>query len=94
MDLNLPKHAVSDRVSRVESIGEGERTALAELDGAGCIRHIFLVPARNNHPPPSMSLHSLIMNHPASGAADAFRVRILSVFLPTLQDVGSIGKQS
>ena len=47
MDLNLPKHAVSDRVSRVASMGGGERATLAELDGAGCIRHIFLV---LNHP--------------------------------------------
>ncbi|MDP7398255.1 MAG: DUF2961 domain-containing protein [Lentisphaeria bacterium] len=47
MDLNLPKHAVSDRVSRVPTIGGGERATVAELEGAGCIRHIFLV---LNHP--------------------------------------------
>jgi hypothetical protein len=47
MDLNLPAHAVSDRVSRVARLRGGERATLADLEGAGCIRHIFLV---LNHP--------------------------------------------
>jgi hypothetical protein len=43
MELNLPERAVSDRVSRVAHLDGGQRATLAELDGAGCIRHIFLV---------------------------------------------------
>lgn len=43
MELHLPKRAVSDRVSRVAHLEGGQRATLAELDGAGCIRHIFLV---------------------------------------------------
>ena len=43
MRLELPEVAVSDRVSRVRRIGAGERVTVAELDGPGCIRHLFLV---------------------------------------------------
>lgn len=47
MDLALPNSAVSDRVSKKLHIAGGERSTLAALEGAGCIRHIFLV---LNHP--------------------------------------------
>lgn len=43
MNLNLPNHAVSDRVSKVARVEGGERVTLAQLDGPGCIRHLFLV---------------------------------------------------
>ena len=44
--LELPKVAVSRRVSRVDNIGGSERKTWATLDGAGCIRHIWVtVPA-------------------------------------------------
>lgn len=43
MELNLPRHAVSDRVSRATRVEGGKRSVLAELEGPGCIRHIFLV---------------------------------------------------
>ena len=53
MDLNLPKRAVPDRVSIVTRIGAGERKTLAQLEGAGCIRHLFLVLERPQRRPAS-----------------------------------------
>lgn len=52
LNLLLPTRAVPDRVSRVERVKEGARSVQAELDGPGCIRHIFLVlnrPSRCPH---------------------------------------------
>lgn len=41
MNLNLPKVAVSDRISVVERVKTNERTTFANLEGPGCIRHIW-----------------------------------------------------
>ena len=41
MNLNLPKVAVPDRVSQVQQIKVNERTTIANLEGPGCIRHIW-----------------------------------------------------
>ena len=41
MNLNLPKVAVPDRVSLVQRIKVNERTTIANLEGPGCIRHIW-----------------------------------------------------
>lgn len=49
MDLVLPRRAVPDRVSRVQHVAEGQRAVLAELDGPGCIRHLFLVLKHPRH---------------------------------------------
>ncbi len=59
MDLNLPRAAVSDRVSTVAPIGGGERVTLAELEGAGCIRHIFLV-LSHPHRTPAISRKAIL----------------------------------
>ncbi len=47
MDLHLPTRAVPDRVSRKAHLKSGARVVLAELEGTGCVRHLFLV---LNHP--------------------------------------------
>ena len=49
MNLNLPKVAVSDRVSRVQRIKVNERTTLANLEGPGCIRHIWATAGREGN---------------------------------------------
>lgn len=46
-DLDLPRRAVSDRYSVTRWLPPGERLTLAELDGPGCIRHIFLTTTRH-----------------------------------------------
>ena len=46
MNLNLPKVGVPDRVSLVQRIGVNERTTLADLEGPGCIRHIWATAGR------------------------------------------------
>lgn len=54
MHLSLPKRAVADRVSLTIPLQPGEKRNVAELDGAGCIKHIFVVcgghPKRNPTP--------------------------------------------
>jgi hypothetical protein len=40
--LDLPEHAVSDRVSFVKRIDANKKETYASLDGPGCIRHIYL----------------------------------------------------
>ena len=42
IDLNLPEEAVPDRVSLVRRLEAGERFAYAELEGPGCIRHLWV----------------------------------------------------
>ena len=42
MDLHLPQHAVPDRVSITEPLPANTRKSYAELDGPGCIRHIWV----------------------------------------------------
>ena len=41
MNLNLPEVAVSDRISVVQRVKTNERTTLANLEGPGCLRHIW-----------------------------------------------------
>jgi len=40
--LDLPERAVADRVAITRGIGPGRRETWAELDGPGCIRHIWM----------------------------------------------------
>lgn len=49
MDLNLPRNHVPDRVSKVTHIEGGASKTLAQLEGPGCIRHIFLVLDHPHH---------------------------------------------
>lgn len=42
--LNLPTHAVTDRISVVELMEPGDRRTLAHLEGPGCIRYLTVVP--------------------------------------------------
>jgi hypothetical protein len=46
-DLNLPSNPRPDRVAITAPIGPGEKKTFANLDGPGCIRHVFVV---LNHP--------------------------------------------
>ena len=46
MNLNLPEVAVSDRISVVKV---NESTTLANLDGPGCIRHIWATGSRKKN---------------------------------------------
>lgn len=48
MHLDLPTHAVPDRVSLVSFLPAGERRTYAELDGPGCIRHIWVTMTRSD----------------------------------------------
>ena len=41
MNLNLPEVPVSDRTSIVQRVKGSERTTLVNLEGPGCIRHIW-----------------------------------------------------
>ncbi len=47
MHLQLPDRAVPDRVSLVDYLPAGQRRVWAEMDGPGCIRHIWVT---MNHP--------------------------------------------
>ena len=49
MNLNLPKVAVSDRVSLVERIKANERTTIVNLEDPGCIRHIWATVSRKKN---------------------------------------------
>ena len=49
MNLNLPKVAVSDRISLVQPIKADERTTVANLEGPGCIRHIWATAGREGN---------------------------------------------
>ena len=46
MELQLPDRPVTDRVSLVHTLNAGERRTYAELDGPGCIQHIWVVLSR------------------------------------------------
>lgn len=46
MKLALPDRAVSDRVSVIRAIAPGRRDTFAELDGPGCIRHLYMTTNR------------------------------------------------
>lgn len=47
-DLDLPKHAVSHRVSLVTKVDAKDKLTFADLEGPGCIRHIWLTHSRND----------------------------------------------
>ena len=49
MNLNLPEVAVPDRVSLVQPIKVNERTIIANLEGPGCIRHIWATAGREGN---------------------------------------------
>ena len=49
MNLNLPKVAVPDRISLVQPIKANERTTVANLEGPGCIRHIWATAGREGN---------------------------------------------
>ena len=49
MNLNLPKVAVPDRISLVQPIKANERTTIANLEGPGCIRHIWATAGREGN---------------------------------------------
>ena len=49
MNLNLPKIAVSDRISLVQRVKVNERTTLTNLEGPGCIRHIWATAGREGN---------------------------------------------
>lgn len=42
MDLQLPARGISDRVSITSRLEPGEKRTFAALDGAGCIRHLWM----------------------------------------------------
>jgi hypothetical protein len=44
--LDLPSHSVSDRVSITRGIGSNRKETWMELDGPGCIKHIWIANAR------------------------------------------------
>ena len=46
MNLNLPPSPIPDRVSFTGPLPANQRTTYAELDGPGCIQHIWVVLAR------------------------------------------------
>ena len=48
--LNLPPAPVPDRVSLVTGVDPGERKVFADLDGPGCIRHIWVTMTRSDGP--------------------------------------------
>src|SRR5688572_20445528 len=47
MHLALPKRPVADRVSLTIPVQPREKRNVAELDGAGCIKHIFVTVGKN-----------------------------------------------
>ena len=49
MNLNLPREAVSDRVSLSRRIKAGERTTMASLEGPGCIRRLWVTDGRRGN---------------------------------------------
>ena len=49
MNLNLPNVAVSDRVSLSRRIKAGERTTMADLEGPGCIRRLWVTDGRRGN---------------------------------------------
>jgi hypothetical protein len=48
-ELDLPKSAVSNRVSLVSPIEAGSKKTFALLEGPGCIRHIWVTMSRNDN---------------------------------------------
>ena len=53
MNLHLPETGVPDRVSITGALPANERTTYAELDGPGCIQHIWVVLTRPERMPMS-----------------------------------------
>ena len=51
MNLQLPKFAVPDRVSLTQPLPANEKVVYAELDGPGCIQHIWVVLTRPERMP-------------------------------------------
>lgn len=51
MQLDLPSHAVPDRVSWKGNVPAGNRRIIARMDGAGCIRHLWLTLSRSSRQP-------------------------------------------
>ena len=49
LDLDLPKQSVSNRASLVAVIPAGTRKTFADLEGPGCIRHVWATHSRNDH---------------------------------------------
>jgi hypothetical protein len=48
IELNLPKHAVARRAALVERVEPGTKRTFADLEGPGCIRHIWVVGTRTD----------------------------------------------
>jgi hypothetical protein len=48
VELNLPKHTVARRASLVQKVEPGTRQTFADLEGPGCIRHIWVVGTRTD----------------------------------------------
>ena len=49
MNLKLPATAVSDRVTACRRLAANERATFANLDGPGCIRHLWVSAGRQGH---------------------------------------------
>lgn len=47
LDLDLPKNAVSKRATLVTRVPAGTKMTYADLEGPGCIRHIWVTPSRS-----------------------------------------------
>ena len=50
MKLNLPSVSVNDKVMLFRIVKAHEKVTLAELDGAGCIKHIWICPGKRDRP--------------------------------------------
>ena len=48
MNLHLPSSPILDRVSITGPLPPNQRTTSAQLDGPGCIQHIWVVLTRPN----------------------------------------------
>ena len=48
IELDLPKHAVARRAALVERVEPGTKRTFADLEGPGCIRHIWVVGTRTD----------------------------------------------
>src|SRR4051812_35317369 len=48
LDLDLPKNSVSSRASLVTQIPANTKKTYADLEGPGCIRHIWATTTRND----------------------------------------------
>ena len=64
MNLNLPEVPVSDRTSIVQRVKVNERTTLANLEGPGCIRHIWGTAGREGNGRNRLSFVSISTTNP------------------------------